>query len=514
MNDYDFRFKTKGECPHSDSDLMKLAGFMSGYGSLPDAHFNALIEKYLGSIHRIPAGFTYFGQFVDHDLSFDSRSDRTRPADRPWAAGSFDDRRNQRRQWLELETIYGQDDSGVDKYPYFRIGRTRGLHEEPSSAERVYPCDHIRDTHTGIASLVDPRNDENLIVSQLALLFKKFHNANVKRLESWESDVSKLFKRAKKTSIRHYQKIILGDYLPRIVEQERIDAILDDGRKPNQRADGTRFMPFEFAVGAFRFGHSMIRNGYDYNLGVRSPSAGPDALGHLVNMMMFTGPGGMNGNTVKGLPSLWIIDWSRFFEVGAPERLNFAERIDTIISSALLMLRPKVEGNLDGRASSLAAIDLFRGRSVGLPSGQEVADQLGVMRLSSAEFGKVFTPARVGVDPEFAALQRKFADCTPLWFYILAEAETRGGGRLGDAGAEIVAGTIVSALRDSQFSVIACPIGKDDDDISNDGEFTIGPADEFSMKDLIDFVQEVNLRYGAELYADCAPFDEVNPLGD
>lgn len=63
--------------------------------------------------------------------------------------------------------------------------------------------------------------------------------------------------------------------------------------------------------------------------------------------------------------------------------------------------------NVDGRRRSLALLNLLRGKALGLPSGQAVA----------AAMGTTVTDDTLGIDGP-----------TPLWFYLLREAEVIAGG--------------------------------------------------------------------------------------
>jgi hypothetical protein len=85
----------------------------------------------------------------------------------------------------------------------------------------------------------------------------------------------------------------------------------------------------------------------------------------------------------------------------------------------------------DGDLRSLALRDLERGSGVGLPSGEAVAEELGVEPLSEAEL----------------ALPGDWDAGTPLWLYILKEARARAGGdQLGPVGARIVGEVLVGVI--------------------------------------------------------------------
>ena len=76
--------------------------------------------------------------------------------------------------------------------------------------------------------------------------------------------------------------------------------------------------------------------------------------------------------------------------------------------------------------------DLQRGQGVGLPSGEAVARHIGVAPLNAQQIGVTST----GWQGE-----------TPLWYYILREADVcTGGDRLGPAGGRIVAEVLVGLV--------------------------------------------------------------------
>ncbi len=117
----------------------------------------------------VPAGYTYLGQFIDHDITFDPASSLQKQND-PDALEDF------RTPRLDLDSLYGR---GPDDQPYlyaaekagrfrFRLGHNRGH----AGQERP---DLLR-SDDGTALIGDKRNDENKIVRQIHALFLRFHN--------------------------------------------------------------------------------------------------------------------------------------------------------------------------------------------------------------------------------------------------------------------------------------------------------------------------------------------------
>ena len=168
---------------------------------------------------NITAGFTYLGQFLDHDMTFDPTSSLARQQD-PESIRNF------RIPALDLDSIYG---GGPDVSPhlYDRTvdrGRTTLLTEEipgslGASMGGLARFDLPRNSQmTALAA--DPRNDENLIVSQLHLAFLRFHNqvvADVREDAGPAVTADEVFSEASRLVRWHYQWIVLHDFLDRTV---------------------------------------------------------------------------------------------------------------------------------------------------------------------------------------------------------------------------------------------------------------------------------------------------------
>jgi hypothetical protein len=107
--------------------------------------------------------------------------------------------------------------------------------------------------------------------------------------------------------------------------------------------------------------------------------------------------------------------------------------MDGRLAASLIALPVAITGEVDVDAyHSLAARDLQRGAAIGLPSGEAVARAMGVEPLTRDEAGL----ASFG-----------WQDETPLWLYVLREADVRGGGdRLGKVGGRLVAEVLLGLL--------------------------------------------------------------------
>lgn len=353
----------------------------------------------------IPAGFTYFGQFVDHDITFDPASSLQREND-PDALTDF------RSPRFDLDSLYGSGPSD-EPFQYDKpSGGVKFLIEANSNQ-----IDDLPRNSQGVALIGDPRNDENTIVGQLQLAFLRLHNKIADQVAGDQAiPEERRFEETQQRVRWHYQWVLVKDFLPRIVGQERVAQLVSFAETVEFKLrwyhpKNQPFMPVEFSAAAFRYGHSQIRPAYHLNGEVRDRPifiAG-DQVDPLADLRGF-----------RPLPNGWTIDWPLFLEIdGATPQPS--RKIDTKLVAALFDL----PGFPDDR-SGLALRNLLRGQALGLPSGQDVARLMGEQVLSGAELGA----------PE----------PTPLWFYILKEAELLGGECLGPVGGGIVAEVLLGLL--------------------------------------------------------------------
>jgi Animal haem peroxidase len=412
-----------------------------------------------GGAAAIPAGFTYLGQFVDHDLTFDKTNvmlgENVSPADLLQA----------RSPSLDLDSLYGAgptDPASAKFYEadgvHLKMGRT-------VAAEGIAGKDGFdlpRGAGTTVARkrkaiIPDPRNDENLAVAQTHLAFIRFHNRVADTLSASIAP-SQRFNVARRTVIRHYQWMIRTDFLPRICPAGVVNDVFNNGRKAFEVGvppTDVPTMPIEFSVAAYRLGHSMIRRAYNWN---RIFDFG---FGSLDLLFTFSGGSGDLGGELR-LPSTWIADFRRLFDFGEAGRdnlvvpaaqFNRAMRIDTRLSDPLRTL----PGFTD--EDNLAIRNLKRAKMVRLATGQQMASFLRSKGVAVTTLTK--PQIRDGSNgAELDGLTRAQRDAllrnTPLWFYILREAEL-GGGRLRGVGARIVAETFHRAMEGSQVSIVRDP---------------------------------------------------------
>ncbi len=453
----------------SEESLTELGEAMSDDGT----------EDALGDNVKVPAGYTYLGQFIDHDITFDTTTLQEKQVD-PLALTNF------RTPALELDNLYGLGPS-VQPYLYqlangfgpqelFAIGNTNA---QPGGGDPTIKTELPNDlprAASGLAIIGDPRNDENLIVAQLHLAFLKFHNKVIAGLKDGSierrSPIRKsIFEEAKDLVTWHYQWIVLHDFLRRLVDGKQLDRVLENGRK-FYRFTNEPFIPVEFSVAAYRLGHSMVRSVYDYNR-VFTPLPGGVTPATLQLLFAFTGKSGSASDPFPvPIPSDWIIDWRRFFELDPDFATNPSRKLDPFLVEPLKNL-PNVPP-----PSSLAVRNLLRGRSLGLPTGQSIARRMCFTPLTPAQIS-------TGRDGEVAK-KYCFDRETPLWYYILKEAQVQGQGlRLGQVGSRILAEVFVGLLEADSASFLSR---------SREWTPTLPSAipDTFTMADLLKFVDDLS----------------------
>ncbi len=464
----------------------------------------------------IPAGYTFLGQFVDHDITFDTVSSLDKPI--------LDiDSENARSATLDLDSVYG---GGPERTPflynmpylltgkqlatgrYDLLRRTTVTAENgeaakaqakqpapakvptPSKPEKTATSSSARNEaedinnilgigggdeqpvapkapkapeaapkspeNTGtpkrpgrygrssvkrdVALIGDPRNDENVVISQIQAGFIAFHNRIVdmllekdgvdlneldekianastlleqRKVEEEKFKVTReVFERARKHAVHYYHRMLVEDFIPRIIGVDRVQKIRTEGRKfyfPDGFLDRKTsrirapFIPVEFSVAAYRYGHAQVRNNYilsakTTNVPLFGRGRGPDGI----DMMGF-----------KPITEPLMIDWRYFFPYeGADKLVQHGRPINTSMPDALFKL---VEGGIvpPGDVASLASRNLNRGKTYSLPSGQALAR---VMKI----------PTRNIVSADIATRTILNLKETPLWYYILQEAKQQG----------------------------------------------------------------------------------------
>ncbi|MBX2878757.1 MAG: hypothetical protein KTR32_02435 [Granulosicoccus sp.] len=407
-----------------------------------------------------PAGVTFLGQFVDHDITLDVQS----KFEKPEINVSLE---NARTPNLDLDCVYG---GGREASPHLYKGPylIEGELTKPEDAAKT--ADLPRNTENR-AIIGDPRNDENVMVAQVQSAFLRFHNRCVDVLFENDKSLSdeELFEQARDTTTHFYHRVVLEDMLYRMVGFEMIQDISVRGRKyyfpkgfwKKNRIPEKPFMPVEFSVAAYRFGHSQIRDTYKLNAAI-DPIA--------VFLPRSEDPDDQTP-TLRGfdkLPENYRLDWNNFFNIpGSDKSPASAFKVDPFLPKPLLELPTGIVGEGDP-VVSLASRNLVRGRTFRLPSGESIARRMqsdGNLVGHDEDSNRILdlSDPETATHPAIRDLMKKLRTSyamteTPLWLYILMEAaefgdgfdpDTRGSGggdRLGPVGGRIVAEVLMGLL--------------------------------------------------------------------
>lgn len=404
---------------------------------------------------RMTAGVTFFGQFLDHDLTLALKApilEQTNPRRTT----------NFRTAEFDLDSMYG---NGPDRSPElydtsagnikFRVDVIPG--SEGMSRKGAVRYDLPRDSN-GNAIIADGRNDENIIISQFHLAMLKFHNAVTDLVRKDPAFANRsareVFNEAQRQVRWHYQWIIVNEFLPMTIGQERVNDILRNGTRFYNVTDRTQdglfrnvirepLIPVEFAVAAYRFGHSQVRPSYRVNFG--------PALGSEFFAFVFDGSADPNNSDPVDMrggkrAARRFVDWQTFFDFG-DGNVRPNKEIDSKLSTPLMLLPGapgiSIPGMPNDGIQSLASRNLMRHVNFGIPSGQAIARVMNV---------RVLTPAQLAELTPFG-----MEKSTPLWYYILKEAEVfESGRRMGPVGGRIVGEVFIGLLkadRDSYLTV-------------------------------------------------------------
>jgi hypothetical protein len=386
----------------------------------------------------VPAGFTYLGQFIDHDLTRNTH---------PLPSAPFDPTtlKNARTAAFDLDSVYGQGPNGDQASQDLYEADRKHFKVQEENANGV--PDLARNPN-GSAILVEPRNDENLIIAQIHLAVQKFHNRLI--------DEGANFNTARRLTQWHYQWVVVNDYLPHVVGQDRVNLFLgkpvtNGFYKPgNPDAPMT---PTEFSTAVFRYGHSQVRDSYEVN------DLSEDAP---IKVFDLTGAEDLRGG--QNLNERTHIDWIEFFEIdGAPAfEGNLSRKLDTQVSESLFNLPLGAPGLPSVGTNILGQLNLVRSSRYGIPSGQDVAKAMGIPVLANNKIGISQTAY-----PDFNGE-------APLWFYMLAESELKeNGARLGAVGGRIIAEVFVDQIAVDPASYLNAR-QRFTPSVEHEGAFTMG----------------------------------------
>jgi hypothetical protein len=401
---------------------------------------------------RIPSAYTYLGQFVDHDITLEALSDTFLALDDPTLLSSeqvLQRIENRRTATVDLDSLY-EPQAQFDG-ERMRLGKVTAMGKPvPNKDENNDLPRSGRDANDPrfdrFALIGDARNDENLNIAQLHLAFLRAHNAIVDAGHSWDG--------AQRILRQLYQWIVVNDFLVHIAGKDIVNSVKRANRFFDP-ADGEFFMPLEFSVGAYRYGHSMVRQAYQYNVYIHSKS-GAVMEGTLDQLFTYTALSGQlgTGDGYDTLPEICVIEWENFVN----PLINPARCIDTRLVEPLYHLRDELGIELPGILASLATRNLLRGYKLRLPTGQAVASRMNLPVQAESDLRELIAAnadrASLSTEDKTELLNAGFEKRSPLWFYILAEAElAQNGLRLGPVGGTLIAEVLIGLVRRSADSI-------------------------------------------------------------
>lgn len=383
---------------------------------------------------QLPAGYTFFAQFIDHDITLDTTTDLHGA---PLSNDTIANLPNLRTPTLDLDCVYG---FGPEASPHLYAGATapgrliEGNHANPDDVPR---------NEQGTALIGDPRNDENIFVSQMQLLFIRFHNKVYDMLVA-EYNGSERFEKAQEIVRHHYQHLVVNDFLKRICDKHVFEYALEQAHNNHYPliyktdAHGSLPMPVEFSVAAYRFGHVTVRQTYAAN-------------SHHTEVDLFDERFGTTG--FSALPSDLVVDWRFLLEVDPCIPPLKTKQFDLKFAEELIKMPNAIVGrHASDHERSLAFRNLLRGNALSLPSGQGVAKALSDAGYPvPTTFDKLKLNEVIPNCPHTAGL----VDCTPLFFYLMREAEILGkGNHMGPAGSAILLEVLLGSLLHCETSYL------------------------------------------------------------
>ena len=465
LGDPDNTFKIDGgQAPRSD--MARLQKLMKLLSRRMTADRNAV-----GDNQRIPSGYTYLLQFVAHDVvatspPFWALDDASRGVS------------NKRTSRLRLDTLYGAGPA-VNPVPYapddaldtsrtrLRLGQTKppvagGCPFRDIARATVTDASGVQLTGPSEPLIADARNDDHVIISQLTVLFHALHNAIVDLLAAANRDdlAHKRFACARNATTLIYRKIIRNDLLPKILHPEvvkhydvKAPPFIDTQFSKNPSGP----LPLEFSHGAFRFGHAMVRSQYQINA----------SRSQYVSELMRQSSS--RNSAEMPLDKTWLVNWSRFFDLGGPGPVSFSRLLSPTISQPLMsswLFGPIDDSNQHG----LPYRDLMSAVLADLWSVEALVAKVAAQRpeLMEGAYAKDPTVWRADLQKwlagEMSSTELESQDTQslaadpPLPLFVLFEAEHEHGQEirgqtLGRLGSIIVAEVLYALLEEEPLAV-------------------------------------------------------------
>ena len=452
---------------------------------------------------HIPAAFTFVGQFIDHDLTFNGINLTMDEHDAVVADNAS--------PIIDLDSVYGPRSRAGEFEKIYNPDGTFQLNELPAAKGVYYDVNRDSDPTTGLdlAYIFDPRNDENQLILQIHILIERLHNKvlgdpRFKPELAGLTGTSQIVDRVRQEVVAIWQSFILHDYMPAIIRAGTLEHVRDEIHKKapdvdhiEQQYGDLRHKPYrdlvtgknvvrlphEFAIG-FRFGHSQLRPFYKLNAGnpvllFRNAGRTDETFGGLT----IKGDDDLRGG--RALVPGHAIDWSVFYpKVPTPETMSML--IDRKVTARVFNLPESAIPDDIKYVANLPHRNLIRGSQIGVVSGEELARFYGITPLTPDEVlgddkGRAAVDELFRLDHDAGVGSGDFK--TPLWYYVLKEAEVHSkGARLGKVGSRLVAEVLAGA----------CYYGDEfrfDDSWRSKVINTTASTNTITLHDIIDYVQ-------------------------
>jgi hypothetical protein len=416
---------------------------------------------------RIPSGYTYLLQFVAHDLV-----ETTVPF---WAAAEAGvPSRNMRDQALGLDTLYGGGPTAcpiafepagymVDYRTRLRLGRVgdaAGLGQTTPACPFRDLARLTEDTAPPSSNLANPaqvyaaddRSDDNILLSQIVVLFSIVHNAIAGKLAPLGPQAS--FSHATTAVLAMYHAIIRQDLMRRLLHNAVYNILKARAADSPDWLWTGNGIPLEFTHGALRAGHAMVRPFYQVN------------TANKFDIHQVLG-GPVVGDPVRDpLPSNWIVEWQRFFEFGSKPNYSLKLAIHQQLPLDFIGEFQPVAANSPGHLTMRDWLSAASARMVKLDTLIEAArahypDVKPMGGTAVEQWLKDLVKSSLGTaqakQTVIGAIPLLVTDL-PLPLYILLEAQLDpavDGAHLGPMGSIIVGETIFRCLTHAEKKLAA-----------------------------------------------------------
>ena len=376
------------------------------------------------------AGTHFVGQFIDHDITFDTSSKLGQTTD-PFTSP------NGRTPVLDLDSVYGNGPTGSSALYNSTDPAKLRIESGGSYKDGTSGFEDVPRMSDGTAIIGDPRNDEHMMIAGLQCAFIKFHNRQVDDARTNGATYPDDYNQARQLTTWHYHWMVLHEFLPLFVGSDMVNDVLKNGRRFYTVGLGQAFMPVEFQGACYRFGHSMVRPSYRANL--KGNNDGSPFFGFIFDP-------GQNSATadptdLRGgfrTPRRFI-GWQTFFDFGDGQ-VKRNKQIDTHISTPLFTLPLGAIASHD-QPTVLPQRNLLRHLTWSMPSGQSVAKAMGITPLTKQNLSEL--------------KPYDFDTSTPLWYYALKEAQLLASGlHLGPVAGRIVAEVLIGLIQSDPSSYL------------------------------------------------------------